>query len=787
MNIRTRLRRLALLSVPLMALPALAVPLLATAPAQADATAGTAGAAAPAAAAAAAPQTVTLLTGQTVQVSASGIPSLETGGPAFRYTAANGDQYLIPAADIPYAGRQLDWSLFDISALVRDGITGSAQIPVALTFSGSAATAPPGITTTASAGLGAVGYLTPSSAPQLGAFIQSQIAADVTAGNPAGTTPLAGVNEIYLGADAPAGASPLNAYNIAQFNTPGLTGNGADAVLDVVDMDSSDTVSQAYDASDGIERIALPAGSYYVIAGYTDFDDQGNVTAVRYVSSGFTIPDGSGAPATFVNLPEATATALSTAITPRPARQINQVLSWGLTDATGITQVAQSLNLGAAGSDDEGNPGADIYVAPDTAGPASGQLRYVVEWSGIAPSPGGSFPYPSESAYPYRYDVAFGWTNQVVAGPYQVRPGQLAAVRDSLYVQAGQTPGTFAFDKAPVDPVLANIGENQIGDLWSRQAPGSFTDYVGTADGGDWELDPGIGPGWPGTTVSGWWDSSDPKTYAAGHTYSQDLGRGPLAPQFGQHRPRPQDLWLPCTACSDDTATGDTLTAQFPGDSADSDLASTGERYLYDTGSCSLNGTQISTSDNCYDNPTWAAGTTPPGQANTYQLVMDTQQSPYVAYTASTPTHTVVTFRHRDLAQPPGSMTLPPSSGYQCEVQTGPQTCEVLPVLTLSYQLAENGLSTSYARVQQLTLTVAHQEFDGVGSRAPITSATVQVSFDGGTTWQRAKVTGRDGRYQVTWINPAPARGTTPALKVTATDSIGGSISQTIDNAYTVG
>jgi hypothetical protein len=107
-------------------------------------------------------------------------------------------------------------------------------------------------------------------------------------------------------------------------------------------------------------------------------------------------------------------------------------------------------------------------------------------------------------------------------------------------------------------------------------------------------------------------------------------------------------------------------------------------------------------------------------------------------------------------------------------------------VLTLNYQLASDLTNTSNAPVQHMRLTVGHLTYDGHGSHAPITSATVAVSFDGGTTWQPALVAGHDGHYTVTWKNPASAAGTSPDLRVTATDAAGGSITQAITAAYTI-
>jgi hypothetical protein len=109
----------------------------------------------------------------------------------------------------------------------------------------------------------------------------------------------------------------------------------------------------------------------------------------------------------------------------------------------------------------------------------------------------------------------------------------------------------------------------------------------------------------------------------------------------------------------------------------------------------------------------------------------------------------------------------------------------VLPALDLNYQLATDQSNTSTSPVQVLQLRVGHVSYDGAGSHAPIRSASVQVSFDNGATWKSVPVFGFAGNYVALWANPAA--GTNPSIKVTATDANGGSITQTVTNAYTVG
>ena len=53
----------------------------------------------------------------------------------------------------------------------------------------------------------------------------------------------------------------------------------------------------------------------------------------------------------------------------------------------------------------------------------------------------------------------------------------------------------------------------------------------------------------------------------------------------------------------------------------------------------------------------------------------------------------------------------------------------------------------------------------------------------GGTTWQAARITGRGGSYAAVFDAPAGAMVT---LRTTATDAAGGSIAETITNAYQI-
>jgi hypothetical protein len=103
-------------------------------------------------------------------------------------------------------------------------------------------------------------------------------------------------------------------------------------------------------------------------------------------------------------------------------------------------------------------------------------------------------------------------------------------------------------------------------------------------------------------------------------------------------------------------------------------------------------------------------------------------------------------------------------------------------MMTLDYDVHRMSLrgATPPGR-QVIGLAVGHLQ---LGGHAAITGATVQASFDGGRTWHRATVT-RAGAGQFTASFTAPA-GAEVTLRTRATDAAGGSIAETIQDAYRV-
>jgi hypothetical protein len=141
------------------------------------------------------------------------------------------------------------------------------------------------------------------------------------------------------------------------------------------------------------------------------------------------------------------------------------------------------------------------------------------------------------------------------------------------------------------------------------------------------------------------------------------------------------------------------------------------------------------------------------------------------AYPLSTRTITTWTWR---TSHESGS-TLP--AGWYCA--DGTADCDAEPMMTLEYHVAGLALDgTAPAGPQTLGIAPGHIQ---PAAGAAITGVKAQVSFDGGTTWQPATVTGSGTSYQASYTAPADSLVT---LKVTATDAASGQISETITSAY---
>jgi len=252
----------------------------------------------------------------TVRTSANGTPTFLTrSGSGFAsFSDSTGDHYVVPAIALPYLGKQLDLSLFDVSALDRDGVTG--KLPVRLSFgAGVTPTAPAGVTFTSVSGGIAEGYVASGSA--FAAALRQRLGADIAAGHRAGSGGLAdGVTGISLAAaGAPAVVRPFFPLHILQINATDLTGQPADLPVILINTDSIRRQFSFVPVIGGIGKVAVPAGNYAAFGFFADFDAQGNFAALRLVTEDdFAVADTPTA--STVTVDERTATTTISGTTP---------------------------------------------------------------------------------------------------------------------------------------------------------------------------------------------------------------------------------------------------------------------------------------------------------------------------------------------------------------------------------------------------------------------------------------------------------------------------------------
>lgn len=541
--------------------------------------------------------------------------------------------------------------------------------------------------------------------------------------------------------------APRYPLHIVQINANDTTGAPAqNAVTILLNIDAVQRFAAVIPDIGGVARVAVPVGNYAIYTGFVDSDSTGTETAVHFVLQDDVAVPASGGVLN-VTADESAANAQISAATPRPTTADNVTANIVRTDAAGTP-----VGIQAAG------PGK-LFISPE-ATPAIGKFAYQVMWSGENPAGSGSR---------YRYDLVYPTIGNVpVNEDFPVSPSNLATLHYALDTDASNTAHTALYQIGAV-----NLAVGGVAPTYQVTVPEQLTDYI-TAPlpaGFMWLhfYQPEVF-----TQADNWGLFLYPGnvTFAAGKDYWRTWAHGPLAPQVGQFT-GPNS----CYACASGTSMAVSLDMV-----TDSDPQTSGwYNYSPVTSNFSLyrNGQLI-------DNEPDGNGTllsNVPQQADTYRAVYDVDASGLSEMSQSTKTHTDLSFVYNPAGDPNSSL---PAEDYCVVSQSGPTACQILPMLNLNYQLSTDATNTSHGP-SILNLTVGHASFDGRGSQAPAASAKVEVSFDGGTTWTSAFIvpTVRN-HYLAVWRNTG-AKGSTPWLRVTATDTIGGSITQTITNAYTIG
>jgi hypothetical protein len=544
---------------------------------------------------------------------------------------------------------------------------------------------------------------------------------------------------------APAAVTPHTKLYTVKFKVTSLPGHpGSFASLQLVNTDNANLFDEGFPVQNGVVTTQVPAGDYGASILFVDATSKGYTSAHLVTIGNFKVTGTSKVTTITVN--EKTANVPISVSTPHPATEDTMGVDVYQMDGTG-------KNGGSNEFTDSGVPEFRIYVNAQTA-PKVGSIHYVAYWGGAGTS----------ASSPYRYDLAFGSDDIPANEHFTATSSDLATVHQELSSDpaAGSKPGYL--ELTPVDrwALITGYGDSYPDSGGKATMPGELTDYLGTGDGGGWQQltqikNLGI-------------IQDDPLTFQAGHQYTLNWAHGPLAPALGQNTGPSH-----CDACT----AGSTMSLSFAtfGDSTPSHYGF----YLPKGGTYQLTLSRGSTTlaKNDY---LGATVTGIPDTPAVYHVVATDNVSKIHGVSQSSQTDTVLNIPYTP--KPTPGSALP--AGDRCTGQTASTPCEILPALTLNYQLASNDYNTSSATTQQMGLTVGHVSYNGAGSHAAIKTAAVWVSFNDGKTWQQATLTGTNGHYTVRWANPASAKGTDPDLRVTATDALGGSITQTITNAYTI-
>ncbi|WP_211762837.1 hypothetical protein [Kutzneria sp. CA-103260] len=670
--------------------------------------------------------TVTLVTGDQVVVQDAGgrqtaavLPRPGSSGD-FVNQRVDGDLYVVPATALPYLGTSLDRSLFDVSALIRDGITDQVPVQVA----GSA----PGVQS---------GKVTAQSGPAFGAALAAQAGRDAK-NHFATPGPLFGTaSSVRLAAPgAPQQAHPNFPMHTVRILTVNGPNTPVDASLGLMNTDDGRIFNAFPYSTGGEERVSVPSGNYGLVGWFPTFDSAGRVTSVRVVVQDFVVSGDQT-----VTIDAAKATSQVTVSTPKPSNLVSQTLEY-FRSAQALGSQGYSFGVG----------NGTAYVAP-SAPSAVGGFHFNVQLHSES---------PDGTASPYSYDLKIDSAGALSPNQhYKVTVDQLATLKENYY---SDKPGRLEGSSRIIFLPYEFFGFGQFAPL---TAPLQRTEYV--LGGADLLYDDAL---LASMNTGGGFVSGGFQHYAAKTTTPVDWLRGPLAP--GLTTPSAGTTSWFCNACRrDDTIhiglvpVLDSDGHGFSLDAPTTGTVSTSHFQLLSGGKALIDGKDVTGGE-----------VAAPADPADYKIVYDqTRTAPW--FHQSTVSHSEWTFGSAHS----GTQTVP--DGWACDPVTGKATdCSALSLVTAAYQLNTGLDGAAPAGPDQVLVTFGHAP----GSQnLPFVKASIQVSFDGGATWTptfQADLGG--GRYRAQWTNPASATGGDVALRVSATDIAGNSLTQSVTSAFSV-
>ena len=649
----------------------------------------------------------------------------------------------VPTAAMPYLGRELSPALFELGALQKAESGG--RLPVQVSFTGHRP-AIPGLAGTRFRSGVTDGYLTPASAAAFGAALRRQYRADQATGRFGRDGLFAGGVTIALAGAPRLTAAPTAAAHVRKYRLTvrGTDLNGRPDNGGLIFVASVDNARRFFEVplsfSHGIARFRVPAGHYWALAIF-DF-----IAERIVVRPQFTVP----ARPTTLRLHAASATSEFTTRTPRRAVSLYNEIDFVRGEGTGPS--------GWFGVGWEGGTG---WVNPTHRRPTVGTLR-TYSWA-VLLAPHHRVP----PAYVYNLNFA-GPRGLISPQHFTVRRADLAAVTQRFYQDP--TTGKGGWFTPGGTPAQLPGG----GPIVGFRMPAVVTQYLSSRPRLLWELY-SFYVLKPDILYLATGDFEAYRSYADGQHQTQGWNQYPLHPQPNT-RPAGSPAIFPTQASAARIGNKLQLIMTPFSDNQPGHLgAGFDDAYLMpESGTYTVDqdGQLIASGSALLGVPPIRVSARP--SVIRFTLTATRQLN---LFPLSRSSQTTWTWR----SAPDPSAWVP--AGWDCFKKHGYQRqCAAQPLMTLNY--AVGGLSlagqTRPGR-QVIVVTAGHVQPAGP---AAITGARAQVSFDGGHSWHTASVTARGhGRFRVGFRAPA---GVDVTLRVSASDAIGGSISETITDAYAI-
>ncbi|WP_328456344.1 MULTISPECIES: hypothetical protein [unclassified Amycolatopsis] len=693
--------------------------------------AGLTGLAPPPAGATTPASTATLITGDrvTVRTAPDGRDTFEVRPAAAKGMARalvhlrlGGRDYEVPGTALPYLGRGLDLSLFDVKALLAGGQVAAAE-----------------------------------RVPDFGAALAKQFKEDNARGHFGGQGIFAGGASFALSGAKQPKAQPRSVMRTVSVDATDIGGKPADTGIAFLYNTDDGTIldpNENYNYfAGGTAKFSAPDGNYSALGVFWTADADGAMTELRLSAQ----PEFAVKADTTVRVDAKRASSKLTWVTPRPA----------LLDDTGFLFRRAAKTGPALLVDFDAGPGVPISVSP-TAKPVTTGALQTYPYSRLVSPPG--------PGTPYEYVLQKAGIGTIPQQRYVITAKDVAAVDAtyySEYASAGlrQRSGMFAFEDTsgrPSHPI----------DLPRRQ-----TEYVSAAPDLVWfggvskYVLPGPVPGWAGGQYEAF------HGYRGGTSVTEGWNRFPLHPA-GAVALEPLDNATVYTQPGA-TRAGDLLRLALTPFS-DNEPGHTGFGFYGEsrdtiTGHYTLtqDGTTVAEGDPVGGfalNLEQEVGAGP----STLGLTLDAGRTGPM-YHQSTATRTEWTWKSQHVE----GVTLPQAL-YCARGETGPdRSCAVEPLLTLGYAvggLRPDGSTASGP--QGLDLTAGHLQQSTASAITGVTvqySTDGTTWQDAAVTARGDGVYHADFAATTDTF-----RGTDVSLRVTASDAAGATIAETITAAYHV-